>query len=437
MSLRRIYATALLSVLVSLSAMAADGNDPTVKEGWSVNPIPSISYDTDFGFMAGGIIDINYYGGLYPNYKHRLCLEALTYSKHASYYMIQYDSKYVIPGIRTSFKAYLDDNPLYWFYGFNGAVNDYDSRLNCNHKEGIAYYSMDRVFLNTRLELGGPMSTNLDWTAKYSYWHYWIKELNWEGYDHTNTLFRKYREMGLIEDAEASGGDVMEFQAGLKYDTRNIEATPTRGIYADVNVAWAPDIFSSGYNYLKLAARFRQYLSLGTPRLVLAYSLAYQGTVAGNQPFYTQSYMIHFKPSDGLGGATTLRGILYNRVIGDDYAWGNFEVRARLLDMNILNRRVFGVISPFFDAGAIVRPFRFSRQTQAFYNEYAADNVTAVPYDQYHSSLLDKARELHMAWGIGGQLVIDYNFIPTVTFGIPFDKRDGNYSIYMNLDYIF
>ena len=113
---RRLFVTFLLTALVSLSARSAEDDDSTtVKEGWSVNPIPSISYDTDFGFMAGGIIDINYYGGLYPNYKHRLCLEALTYSKHASYYMIQYDSKYVIPGIRTSFKAYLDDNPLYWF----------------------------------------------------------------------------------------------------------------------------------------------------------------------------------------------------------------------------------------------------------------------------------------------------------------------------------
>lgn len=432
--LRRLPATALLSVFIFLGAWADNGVDSTVKQGWSVNPLPSMAYDSDFGLMAGGIIDINYYGGLYPNYRHRLCLEALTYSKHASYYMFQYDSKYLIPGIRTSFKAYLDDNPLYWFYGFNGSVNDYDRDLNCNHEKGIAYYSIDRVFLNTRLEFSGPLVPNLDWTSKLSYWHYWIKQLNWQGYDHANTLFRKYRSMGLIEDAESDGGDVFEIQAGLKFDTRNIEATPSRGIYADINLAWAPDMFKTGYDYLKLAARFRQYLSLATERLVLAYSLAYQGTIAGNQPFYTQSYMIHFKPSDGLGGATTLRGILYNRIVGDDYAWGNFELRTRVFDVNILRRRVFGVISPFFDAGAVIRPFRFERQAQAF---YAADNVTAVPYDQYRSSLLDKARELHMAWGIGGQLVIDYNFIPSVTFGIPFDKRDGDYGLYMVLDYIF
>ena len=49
------------------------------KQGWSVNPVPAMAYDSDFGLMVGGFLDINYYGGLYPNYKHRICLEALAY----------------------------------------------------------------------------------------------------------------------------------------------------------------------------------------------------------------------------------------------------------------------------------------------------------------------------------------------------------------------
>ena len=103
----RLYTAILVTLLIPLSLSGAKGDDSTVKEGWSVNPIPSMAYDSDFGLMVGGILDINYYGGLYPNYKHRICLEALTYSKHASYYMFQYDSKYLIPGIRTSFTSLL------------------------------------------------------------------------------------------------------------------------------------------------------------------------------------------------------------------------------------------------------------------------------------------------------------------------------------------
>ena len=427
----------ILSVMLAFTATlmaATDGPQSTAKDGWSVNPVPAMAYDSDFGLMAGGFVDISYYGGLYPNYRHRICLEALTYSKHASFYMFQYDSKYLIPGLRTSAKLFYDDNPLYWFYGFNGAVHDYDRNLNCNQDKGIAYYSYDRKFINARLEFEGALTSHLDWTARFSYWHYWINELNWEGYDSSNTLFRRYRRMGLIEDSEADGGSIMEFLAGLKYDTRNIESMPSNGIFADLVLSIAPDIFNKGYDYLKLAARFRQYLSLASDRLVLAYSLAYQGTMAGNQPFYTQSYIINFKPSDGLGGATTLRGILYNRDMGNDYFWINIELRTRLLETNFLNRRVFGVLTPFFDAGAILQPFRFDSQIRKLYTD---DNVSDQTIEQYRSAMLDKARELHMSCGLSAQLVIDYNFVPSITFGIPFDKRDGDYGLYMTLDYIF
>ncbi|MBO6077527.1 MAG: BamA/TamA family outer membrane protein [Bacteroidaceae bacterium] len=424
----------LLSILFPVGISGADTDIGTTKDGWSVNPLPALGYDSDFGFMAGGFIDINYYGGLYPNYKHRFCLEALIYSKHASYYLLSYDSRYLIPGVRTQAKLFFDNNPLYQFYGFNGAVHDYDKNLHLNRKDGIAYYSYDRKFLNGRIELEGNLSKHLDWTAGLSYWHYWIKELHWKGYNPDNTLFREYRKAGLIDDNEASGGRVAEFQAGIKYDTRDIEASPTRGIYADLSTVYAPDLFNTGYDYLKIAARFRQYLSLGTERIVLAYSLSYQGTFAGNPAFYSQPSLMYFKPSDGLGGATTLRGVLYNRVVGSDYLWGNFELRTRIMDFNFLNRRIFAVATPFFDAGIITQPFRFNRQAEAMFN---ADNTSVSSFDEYRSTLLERARELHMSWGISAQMVIDYNFIPTIVFGIPFDKRDGDYGLYMTLDYIF
>lgn len=434
MSLRRLLILILDFALIHISAVGADADKASVKDGWSVNPLPAVGYDSDFGFMVGGFIDINNYGGLYPNYKHRLGIEALVYSKHASTYMLRYDSRYLIPGIRTQAKLFFDNNPLYWFYGFNGAVHDYNSSLNMNQKDGIAYYSMDRKFLNGRIELEGDLSKHIDWTASLSYWHYWIKGLHWKGYDPDYTLFGEYRKAGLIEDSEASGGNISEFLAGIKFDTRDIESTPTRGIYADVNMAYAPDLFKTGYDYLKLAARFRQYISLGTERLVFAYSLAYQGTLAGNPAFYSQPSILYFKPSDGLGGATTLRGVLYNRIVGNDYVWGNFELRTRIMDIEFLKRRIFAVATPFFDAGIITRPFRFDNQAQAL---YSLDNTSGKSFGEYRSELLEKARELHMSYGISAQLVIDYNFIPTIAFGIPFDKKDGDYGLYMTLDYIF
>ena len=432
MSIRYLTTLVMMLTLLPVSAADADKKTASSKEGWAVTPLPAIGYDSDFGFMAGGFVDINCYGGLYPNYKHRICLEALVFSKHASCYMLQYDSKYLIPGIRTNARIYFDNNPLYSFYGFNGFVNEYDASLNLNKDKGIAYYSYDRKFLNARIDLEGELSANLDWMAKVQWWHYWIRELNWKGYDHDNTLFSQYLKSGLIEDSESSGGSVLELQAGLKYDTRDIESAPNRGIYADVTLSAAPDINGSGYDYLKLAAHFRQYISLGTDKIVLAYNLAYQGTLWGNPPFYAQSAIMHFKPSDGLGGATTLRGVLYNRVVGNDYLWGNVELRTRIFDKEIFRRRVCGVITPFFDAGMLTNPFRFDRQATVMYDNQSEEN-----YGSFRSSLLDKACQPHLSYGIGTQLIIDYNFIPTLMFGIPFDSRDGKYGIYMTIDYTF
>ena len=104
------------------------------------------------------------------------------------------------------------------------------------------------------------------------------------------------------------------------------------------------------------------------------------------------------------------------------------------MDFSFLKRRVFAVFTPFFDAGMIIEPFRFDSQVQALYDN---DNVSQTTYDDYRSTMFDKARKLHMSAGISAQAIIDYNFIPSLSFGIPFDKSDGDYGIYMTLDYLF
>lgn len=411
---------AFLALLLIPAGLAAQEGG---REGWAANVLPVAGYDSDYGFMAGGFLDLNDYGGLYPNYRHRFCAEVLVYSRHASYYMLQYDSKYLIPGLRTQAKIYFDNDPLHGFYGFNGNAQKFDSRLHLNHDDGVAYYSFDRKYLNAMFEVGGDFSEHFSWTARAAYWKYWLHELDWKGYDHSFSLLRDYKAAGLIEPGESSGGSVLELKAGLKYDTRDMEAAPTRGIFADVNLDAAPDVFGTGYDYLKLSARMRQYMSLGTERLVFAYSLAWQGTIAGNPAFYSQPYIVHFKPTDGLGGATTLRGVLLSRLTGNDYAWSNVELRARVADFGLWGRRIFVVANPFFDAGMITRPFRAERHAAML----GTDSGT----------LFADSRSMHMAWGIGSQIVIDYNFIPSLVVGFPLDDNDGNIGIYMSLDYTF
>src|SRR5574344_1077604 len=93
---------------------------------------------------------------------------------------------------------------------------------------------------------------------------------------------------------------------------------------SQVSTVGRPEKFSStgkgvwGGGYLKLAAHWRQYLPLVSDRLVLAYHLAYQGTLAGETPFYMLPviYTLYLRQtgSEGLGGLNTVRGLIQNRL---------------------------------------------------------------------------------------------------------------------------
>lgn len=85
----------------------------------------------------------------------------------------------------------------------------------------------------------------------------------------------------MLTDEEKKGGISLEFNAGLVYDTRDIEAAPNKGIWAE---AYLNGNFV-GTPYLKACAYFRQYISIPIPipagNPVFAYRLAWQHTIAG------------------------------------------------------------------------------------------------------------------------------------------------------------
>lgn len=138
----------------------------------------------------------------------------------------------------------------------------------------------------------------------------------------------------------------------MVYDTRDNEPDPSCGLYADLLLYGSPDIIDRrGYHYLKAAVSFRHYLPLIRGKLVFAYRLCWQGTIAGRAPFYVQqNYATLFLKqinSDILGGAISLRGILYNRVVGDGMAWANAELRLRLFDFRLFGQEWYITTNPF------------------------------------------------------------------------------------------
>ncbi len=408
-----------------------------VKTGWNFGPLPAIGYNTDLGFQLGALCDIYYYGdgSVYPGYIHKFNIEASYYFKGSGVFHFFYDSKYLIPNVRfTSAVTYIP-NPIMNFYGFNGAASPYNASL--DKKDGIAFYSMKRNSLRVLADFQGNIKGPLNWAAGMAFWYYKIGNVSLKNYRENAgfSLYSLYRQYGVIGADEAAGGCHLELKAGLVVDTRDHEAAPSRGIWAELMAYGSPDMFQSeGFNYLKVAAHFRQYVPVWEDRIVFAYHLAYQGTVAGSVPFYLQSNIttpyLRQVNSEGLGSVNTLRGMLYNRVVGDGVAWGNAEFRFRIVQFRLIKQQWYVALNPFFDAGMVVQPYRLDEMKAA---------ETAYVADGGEPGLIYSGRDekLHMSAGLGIKLVMNRNFIVSVEWAKPFDKQDGKSGINVGLNYIF
>ncbi len=158
----------------------------------------------------------------------------------------------------------------------------------------------------------------------------------------------------LIQDQPLgiAGGTTVLYQFGLVYDTRDQEATPTRGVWSEVLLEHAAPFLGSDYNYVRLTATDRRYITLW-PNIVYAHRIVAE-PIWGNVPFYdmaviNSSYSRHV----GLGGAESLRGVPRLLFVGQHKFLGNFELRFETLHITILRQPLTFFIHTFVDAGRV------------------------------------------------------------------------------------
>lgn len=421
------FAASLALLCLGASALRAQESQAVVPEGWKATPMPLVGYISDLGFIFGATSDFHDYGyhpSIFPDYRHRIHVEASYSTKGRVLARIEHSSDHLIPGIRFSASATAQIDPLYNFYGFNGDVTTYDRSI--DRRNGAAYYSYRRSSFIFRSGFQGDITPGLKWFAGLSFKYCLNEELKHKDYDSDNTLFHDYRSCGIIRDNELRGGFI-EFTGGLSFDSRNSRLSPTRGIFADAFLVGAPDILGTGYSYLKLCAHFRHFINIWDDRLTFAYHLAYQGTVIGEAPFYMQQNIYSTQTdqtySEGLGGLNTLRGVLSGRLVGNDYAWANLEMRCRIVSGNVAGLDWFLALNPFFDIGVITKPFRVTEM------------ASALGMSEAEISRL--ARSFHKSAGLGLKIGLDNSYIISIEGGKAFNDNDGPFNISTSINYIF
>ena len=466
MRLRKIFALAVSSILlvsfntsaepkkekaeVKKEATPADSKKQTVKKGWNFAPFPSIGYNSDTGFQIGALCEIFDYGdgSTYPAYKHKFNVDLSWTTKNQVKLHFFYDSKYLIPKVRLTAAVTYLNSQMYPFMGFNGAASPYYDFLASGKKQdyGIAMYNVKRDMIRVMADFQGDItSPKFRWAAGISYWWYDVQDVTLKKYKFGETaknylesqdinspsLWRLYEKAGLIRANELHGGHHIEFKAGLVYDSREHEADPTRGIWAELYAYGSPDILNGrgkdGYNYLKLAAHFRHYIPVWQDKIVFAYHLAYQGLVAGRAPYYTlqniNTLYLRQIISDGLGSINTVRGVPYNSVIGDGYAWANFEMRFKLVSFRFIKQNFYLATNPFFDMGACVQPYRLNEMKQIRKTGKSLDGTTTFSNNDLNLIYTGQSEKLHMSAGIGLKLAMNRNFILSAEVAVPLNTK--------------
>lgn len=438
----------LISARVAIGQAQKEKSDSVkIKTGWNFGAIPTITFDTDQGFQYGAAV--NFYnfgdGSAFPKYKHSLYFEISHFTKGSGIYRFYYDSESLLPGIHlTTDLSYLPDE-AYDFYGFNGYESvlkkNWEDQNSSDYKTRMFYKYQQKQF-RFKIDLQGKFSgSHFGWIAGVNLLSYYsasvdINKLN-KGLSEADKLppveqqpglYEKYIAWGLITQKEANGGFIPEIKGGIVYDTRDNMPNPMKGIWTEAVLACVPKFVGAESGFTKLSLTHRQYFTLIKDDLSFGYRLNWQQTIGGHVPYYDQPQIISSvmtgASSTGLGGAKNLRGVRRNRVVGDGYILGNLELRWKFSKFKLIRQNFYLALNSFVDFGQVTKKIDLSN--------------LQIPSTVVASDYFNKGAEaLHSSYGAGLRLVMNYNFVIAMDYGIATNKQDGDTGLYIGLNYLF
>ena len=432
-----------------------------VKKGYNYGPLPAVAFDADKCFQLGALLNIYDFGdgSMYPNTRQNWYFEASFFTKGSQLFVVSYDNRFLIPGVRWSSSLVITNDKAMDFYGFNGYMSYYDServalgkdKKNMDNYIYTPKYRVNRLALLFKSDFVGNIWNNkLFWEAGYhlSYIKQGYKNesaLNLEKINKNKdeakqfpatepTVFDQYRQWGIISDNEAWGGLNSSVRVGLVFDTRDKEGAPSRGVWAEAHLTAAPKWLGTTNPYYRYSVTFRHYVPIvKRDILTFAYRLNYEGTIGKSAPHYVLPYITTMGPSydrDGMGGYRTIRGIMRSRVVGLDMASYNVELRWRFVQFTLWKQNIAFGLSAFSDGTMVTRNYDMTFKGEEKYRD---------AYDEYMAK--GEGRDLpHITVGGGLRFIMNQNFIVAFEYGLPVGRlreQDGKGAFYINTGYLF
>jgi|WetSurMetagenome_2_1015567.scaffolds.fasta_scaffold00002_158 outer membrane protein assembly factor BamA len=457
---------ALSVLLILMMAFSAFGQEKAKKEkkekkpkeriGWKFGgALPATTYDSNLGFQYGALIEFFNYGkpSIYPEYLDHTYTEVSTFTKGSGIYRFMYETNRLFGKTYFSIDlSYLPDK-AYDFYGFNGYESVYNadwmnSDLEVPPYKTAMYYRFERNQFRIKSDLMGKLSgDHIKWSAGFAFNDFSLSEVDIdrlnEGKDDklpSNAvqpgLYKLYQDLMIISPNEADGGWVNTLKGGIMWDSRDNKPNPMKGLWTEMGIEFAPGFMGNDWSFSRFYLTHRQYFTIIPEDLSFAYRVGYQTTITGHVPFFYQSQVITSRltgaTNEGLGGASSLRGVLRNRVVGDGFVYGNFELRWKPLYFKFLKADWYIGTNLFYDIGRVTKKIEMPDNVELMLE---APKYSNLNYSDYFNPGSEK---FHHSAGISILFVANRNFCVAVDIGKAFNGQDSDIlGFSIGLNYLF
>ena len=393
---------------------------------YSFGILPALSFSSDKGFGYGLIfqIDDKREEKFKPYYSsHRFVVQQST--KGIADYSYRFDSKYFLPNqMRITLKLKYRSSILQPFHGIGGAQTKYsaayEDSTDRNNFKGRYYYKYDsRYYRIDAIIQGSLIEKKIRWLIGVTLLSTTVDTINYKDFDNElldvseQSLLAKFVREGIIDSETFKGGNEHGAIAGLIWDSRDNESSTTNGIWSELLLKWVPGTFGNNFSYLALTVAHRQYFPINN-KLTFAYRIGGR-LMSEGAPFFSISQQDgSFEVAEGLGGSKTIRGILYQRIIGRNVAYANFELRYKI-------RNLF--------SDGFVAALLFHDRGRSF------ESTSQLP----DSDRGEEKDNIHGTLGTGIRIAPNSTFITRLDIGKAIDPSvDGKgLKIYIGLDWLF
>jgi outer membrane protein assembly factor BamA len=321
---------------------SAQSSSPT---GLEIGALPVVNFDSDEGFGYGALAAIYEYGTVgFAPYEWVLRPQVFLTTEGRRDLTLFFDAPYLLPnGWRLTVFVGTQKHVATPFYGLGNAsaydeslddedgANPYFYRFGLRRDGGTFMLQRPVGVPSLRVLLGGGVQrATVDPVPE----------------DRGTTLY----EAHFGADEETSWTNFV--RGGVVWDTRDRESGPTSGTWTELLVQWVDEGFGADVEYTRWTFTDRRYLSLADG-LVFAHRYLVRGVTEGAPVHDLFNVQSSFEQQEGLGGASTVRGVLKNRFVGRGMLVWNAELRWRVADFRVVGRDAHLVLSAFVDHGRV------------------------------------------------------------------------------------